>query len=69
MTDPAVLARVAAAWDAKWDGFWGEHTVTDAGFGTPSGGFARVYAVRPLKILAFGRGPAGFCQTRYRPAE
>lgn len=69
VTDPAVLARVAAAWDAKWDGFWGEYTVTDGGFGTPSGGFARVYAVRPLKILAFGRGPAGFSQTRYRPAE
>ncbi len=67
VTDADRLERIAAAWDAKWNGFWGRHLVTDEGFSSPNGGTAWVYAVRPSKILAFGRGAAGFSQTRYRP--
>jgi nitroimidazol reductase NimA-like FMN-containing flavoprotein (pyridoxamine 5'-phosphate oxidase superfamily) len=68
VTEPDRLERIATAWDTKWNGFWGSHTVTEEGFRGPSGGTAWVYAVRPTKIFAFGRGAAGFSQTRYRPA-
>lgn len=68
VTEPARLERIATAWDSKWDGYW-EHSVTEGGFGDPGGGVIHVYAVRPTKILAFGRGPAGFSQTRYRPTD
>lgn len=67
VTDPARLERIAKAWDTKWHGFWGHHTVTDGGFGSPDS-HDFVYAVEPTKIMAFGRGAAGFSQTRYRPA-
>jgi hypothetical protein len=58
----ANLEPLAAAWGRKWDGRWG-FGVTDDGFGDEHGG-AHVFAVRPTKILAFGKDP--FTHTRYR---
>ena len=69
VTDVATLGRLAAAWATKWDGQWK--------FDPVEGGFANehadpgddrpvlVFAVRPAKVLAFGKG--GFTHTRYRP--
>jgi general stress protein 26 len=68
VTDPVRLERIATAWQTKWNGYW-QHSVIEGGFGDPGGRLDHVYAVRPTKIFAFGRGPAGFSQTRYRPAD
>jgi general stress protein 26 len=68
VTDPATLERLAAAWATKWNGQWR--------FEVAGGGFAHaradvdgpvlVFAVKPAKVLAFGKGE--FSQTRYRPS-
>src|SRR4051812_21397151 len=55
VTDRAQLARLAGAWRRKWDGRW-EFEVTDGGF-THSAGFALVFAVRPARVLTFGKDP------------
>jgi general stress protein 26 len=67
VTDRATLERLAAAWATKWNGRWA--------FGVVDGGFAHsdadvdgpvlVFAVKPDKVLAFGKGE--FSHTRYRP--
>jgi general stress protein 26 len=57
VTDRATLERLAAAWRAKWDGSW-RFEVSDEGFRNgPAGASALVYAVKPTKVLAFGRQP------------
>lgn len=53
VADAATLERLAAAWRTKWDGCW-RFEVTESGF-RHSGGEALVFAVRPRKILTFGR--------------
>jgi hypothetical protein len=58
-----VLHRLAAAWAKKWDGRW-QWEVRHGHFHHRGGGTARVYAVTPTKILAFGKGR--FSHTRYR---
>jgi hypothetical protein len=65
VTDRATLERLAAAWATKWDGSWA-YTVADGGFAHDDGppGPVHVYAVRAVKVLAFGKGT--FSQTRYR---
>jgi general stress protein 26 len=62
VTDPGTLERLAAAWAQKWDGRW-DYTVVDDGF-RHGHGTALVFAVRPAKVLAFGKAP--FSQTRHR---
>lgn len=60
------LERTAQAWTAKWDGRW-QYSVTDAGFehsDDPDHNQVLVFAVRPQRILAFGKG--GFSQTTHR---
>ncbi len=57
------LKPLAAAWTHKWDGRW-QFPVTDDGFGSGGHGIAHVFAMRPVKVLAFGKNP--FTQTRYR---
>ncbi|RJL20833.1 pyridoxamine 5'-phosphate oxidase family protein [Bailinhaonella thermotolerans] len=64
VTDPAALARLAAAWSAKWDGRW-RFQATGTGFAHEDGGRALVFTVTPAKILAFTKGT--FTQTRYLP--
>jgi general stress protein 26 len=63
VTDNDALERLAAAWATKWDGRW-QFEVRDAGFYHEEGGSALVYAVRPTKVLAFGKG--SFTHTRHR---
>ena len=73
VTDDATLRRLAAAWAEKWDGRW-QYGVTEGGFGHDDGGEgpgedhgpALVFAVRPDKVLAFGKGE--FSHTRFRTA-
>jgi general stress protein 26 len=64
VTDDALLARLATAWSEKWDGRW--HYDAHGGlFHHPDGGDdVLVYAVRPDKILAFGKGT--FTHTSHR---
>jgi general stress protein 26 len=66
-TDDGVLAQLAKAWSAKWDGRW-QYEARDAAFHSPGGGEALVFRLAPRKILAFGKG--AFTHTSYRfPAQ
>lgn len=68
VTDRATLERLAAAWATKWDGQW-QFEVADGGFAPADGGVddsVLVFAVKPAKVLAFGKGE--FSHTRYRPS-
>ena len=62
ITDPRRLDRLAAAWTEKWDGRW-QYEVGQDGF-RHGVGTALVFAVRPRKVLVFGKG--GFSHTRHR---
>lgn len=63
VTEGARLAELAHAWGEKWDGSWKFEPVAE-GFRHGDGeGIAHVYAVRPAKVLAFGKG--GFSHTRH----
>ena len=63
VADPARLAELAAAWRDKWDGRW-RFEPTAEGFRHEGGeGIAHVFAVRPEKVLAFGKNP--FTHTRH----
>lgn len=57
-----VLAQLARAWAAKWDGRW-HFEARDGAFHSPRGGEALVFRVTPRKVLAFGKG--AFTQTSY----
>jgi general stress protein 26 len=64
VTDEATLQRLAEAWTTKWDGRW-HYQVRDGAFRHPGADDAvLVFAVRPAKILAFGKG--AFSHTRHR---
>jgi nitroimidazol reductase NimA-like FMN-containing flavoprotein (pyridoxamine 5'-phosphate oxidase superfamily) len=63
VTDTGTLERLAAAWTLKWTGQW-EFEVRDGAFHHPDGDAVLVYAVRPSKVLAFGKG--SFSHTRHR---
>ena len=62
MTDDALLERLAESWSTKWDGRW-RYEVRDGSF-HHEGGQALVFAVRPAKVLSFGKGT--FSHTRHR---
>jgi nitroimidazol reductase NimA-like FMN-containing flavoprotein (pyridoxamine 5'-phosphate oxidase superfamily) len=62
--DRRTLERLAAAWRTKWDGQW-EFEVADDRFRNDVGGPSLVFAVKPTKVLAFGKG--AFSQTRHVP--
>jgi len=61
VTDRGRLGALAALWKSRlgWDFEVGEDAFRD-----PAGRNGLVYAVRPDKVLAFGKGP--YTQTRYR---
>lgn len=64
VTDESVLGRLAEAWASKWDGRW-HYEVRDGGFRHEGGtGAVLVFAVKPVKVLAFAKGTFG--QTRHR---
>jgi general stress protein 26 len=62
VTDTELLDRLAKAWGAKWDGRW-RYEVRNGAF-QHGAGEALVFAVRPRKVLAFGKGH--FSHTRHR---
>jgi general stress protein 26 len=67
VTDRAILDRLAAVWATKWNGEW-QFEVVDGGFANPNPNVDRpvlVFAVKPVKVLAFGKGE--FTQTSYQP--
>lgn len=71
VTDESMLVRLAGLWESKldWsfdvvDGAFRERSPAVAGEGSERG-TALVFAVRPDKVLAFGKGEP-FSQTRYR---
>ena len=64
VTDHARLARLAEAWRAKWNGSW-QFEAGNGVFRHPGGGEASVYAVKPVKVLAFAKGDGRFCHTRH----
>ena len=66
VTERATLERLAAAWATKWNGQW-RFEVAEGGFAhADADGPALVFAVKPTKALAFGKGE--FSHTRYRPS-
>ncbi len=62
VTDEALLRVLAEMWDAKYEGAW-RYEVRDGAFHHEHGA-ARVYEVRPSKVLSFAKGQ--FAQTRFR---
>jgi general stress protein 26 len=60
--DQALLERLAGAWRGKWDGQW-QFEARDGAFHHGQGE-ALVFAVKPTKVLAFGKGT--FTHTRHR---
>ena len=63
VTDVARLAELATAWKGKWDGQWRFQPVAEGFSHQGDEGIVHVFAVRPAKILAFGKDP--FSHTRY----
>jgi general stress protein 26 len=61
-TSNDVLAQLAEAWSAKWDGRW-QYEVSDGAF-QHHGGEALVFRVTPRKVLSFGKGT--FTHTSHR---
>ena len=62
--DESVLARLAEAWETKWDGRW-HYEVHEGGFRHEgSVDEVLVFSVKPIKVFAFARGTFG--QTRHR---
>ena len=62
VTGRAGLERLALAWQAKWDGRW-QFAVDDDCFRHEDGSEVLVFAVRPVKVLAFAKGT--FSHTRH----
>jgi general stress protein 26 len=66
VTGRARLERLAAAWATKWNGQWRFEAADDGFAHGDADGPVLVFAVRPVKVLAFGKGE--FSHTRYRPS-
>jgi Pyridoxamine 5'-phosphate oxidase len=65
VTDDLVLARVAGAFAAKWDGRW-QWAARDGAFRDADGhAEAMVFFVRPVKVFAHSKGDP-FGETRHR---
>ena len=62
VVDDDRLVRLAEAWATKYAGDWQFEVANHAFRG--DGGEALVFAVEPVKVLAFAKG--AFAQTRYR---
>lgn len=63
VTDASRLAELAKAWEEKWDGQWQFQPVPEGFSHQDHEGIVHVFAVRPAKVLAFGKAP--FSHTRY----
>jgi len=62
VSDPVMLEHLAAAWATKWDGRW-RFEIGNSRFQQDSGE-AVVFAVRPTKVMSFGKG--AFSHTSHR---
>jgi nitroimidazol reductase NimA-like FMN-containing flavoprotein (pyridoxamine 5'-phosphate oxidase superfamily) len=62
VSDDKRLQQLADAWEAKYDGDW--HFEVANGAFHHGAGEAFVFAVKPVKVIAFAKGE--FAQTRYR---
>lgn len=60
-TDAALLVRLKELWKSKLD--W-DYVIVGDHFDDGAGHDGLVFGVRPVKVLAFGKGP--YSQTRYR---
>jgi general stress protein 26 len=68
VTDEGRLGELALAWGEKWDGSWKFEPVAE-GFRHADGErTAHVFAVRPAKVLAFGKGTFSHTRHRFPPA-
>jgi hypothetical protein len=63
-SDPAALARLAAAWRRRWDGSWA-YEVRDDRLYHPQGFEVLTYSVRPDRVLAFAEGTFGHTLHRF----
>jgi nitroimidazol reductase NimA-like FMN-containing flavoprotein (pyridoxamine 5'-phosphate oxidase superfamily) len=66
VTGRARLERLAAAWATRWNGQWRFEAADDGFAHGDADGPVLVFAVKPVKVLAFGKGE--FSHTRYRPS-
>jgi general stress protein 26 len=64
VTDDPTLQRLATEWSKKWDGQWHFEPRDGVFHHDGDDGEALVFAVRPHKVLAFGKSP--FSHTRFR---
>ena len=64
VTDPAVLARLAAAWSHRWDGRWA-YEASGGRLLHPGGFDVLTYSVRPDRVLAFAEGKFGHTLHRF----
>ncbi len=64
VSDEALLRRLAKAWAAKWDGSSWEFQVRNGTFQHMAGAPVLVFAVAPVKVLAFAKGQ--FSHTTHR---
>lgn len=58
-SDPAVLAKLAAAWRRRWDGRWVYEVQGDRLLHDSQGSEVLTYSVRPDRVLAFAMGSFG----------
>jgi general stress protein 26 len=63
ITDDERLSTLANLWRSKYHGDW-DFIVRDSAFHHEDGGSAVVFALAPVKVIAFAKGR--FAQTRYR---
>ncbi|MBC9726058.1 pyridoxamine 5'-phosphate oxidase family protein [Streptomyces sp. TRM68367] len=63
VADEGRLRELAAAWEAKYGGFW--HFDVRDGYFHHGAGHAAVFSVAPRVVLGFGKGEP-FSQTRWR---
>ena len=68
VTDDTVLARIAKAFTAKWDGRWQFAARGGCFRGADGSGEAMVFSVAPVKVFAHAKGdPFGATVHRFRP--
>jgi general stress protein 26 len=68
VTDEIALGELARAWGEKWDGSWKFEPVGEGFRHAGSEGIGHVFAVRPAKVLVFGKGGFSHTRHRFRPA-
>ncbi len=68
VTEIARLDDLARSWAEKWDGSWRYEPVAEGFRHSDAERIAHVFAVRPAKVLAFGKGNFSHTRHRFPPA-